>query len=63
MLKRNNVTMLGVEIDIIWMSSSLQRSVRRLALMWGLVLVMYVAVLGQYCGWDNKRVKEGWEIV
>ena len=41
------MSMLGVEIERIWMSSSVHRSVRRLALMCGLVLVIYVAVLGQ----------------
>jgi len=57
------VSMLGVEIERIWMSSSVHRSVRRLALMCGLVLVIYVAVLGQWCVWDKRRIKEGWEMV
>ena len=59
MLKRYKVSMLGVEIERIWMSSSLQRSVRRLALMCGLVLVIYVAVLGQWFVWDKRSIKEG----
>ena len=53
------MSMLGVEIERIWMSSSSHRSVRRLVLICGLVLLIYVAVLGQWFVWDKRRIKEG----